>query len=113
MMKIKTLAAFVAAATFGLSAIQVHAQAEGESGLTLDDLDFGGESFDEDTLQMQMADAGKGDNKEFNVVTDEDITSLMKGDVYREQRKLFQGGFDRQEGGGGRLFFGGAHLGES
>ena len=54
-------------------------------GLSLEDLDF-----DEDTTQMEMDDAGEGDNKEFNVVTDEDISTLTEGDVYKNNGSFFK-----------------------
>ena len=54
-------------------------------GLTLEDLDFG-----EDTVQMQMDDAGEGDGKRFDVVTDEDISTLVEGDVYKNNGSFFK-----------------------
>jgi len=56
-----------------------------------DDPDF--ESLIEDTdevLKGEMAEAAPGDNKEFSVVTDDDISTLELGDVYKNNSTFFK-----------------------
>ncbi len=84
----KLLATWITAAAMAVTAPPSPAQEPEPDlgpGLSLDDLDFG-----EDTVQMQMDDAGEGDNKEFGVVTDEDISTLAEGDVYKNNGSFFK-----------------------
>ena len=82
---IKKLFAIAAATALSVFVPLAGAQEDTEPGLSLEDLDFG-----EDTTQMEMDDAGEGDNKQFNVVTDEDISTLSEGDVYKNSASFFE-----------------------
>ncbi len=59
--------------------------AQDDRDLILDGLEFG-----DDIAEMQMEDAGQGDEKRFEVVTDEDISTLAVDDIYKNNGSFFK-----------------------
>jgi len=58
----------------------------------------------DDVLQSDMANAPEGDNKLFTVVTDNDVSALSEGDIYKSNRSYFKVvGIDEQGAKGGEF----------
>jgi biopolymer transport protein ExbB len=77
--------------------------AAGEPKLELDNLL---ENDRESVIKTDMQEAGAGDNKIFSIKTDQDMTSLETGDIYRNDEKTFfkVSGFKSKDSSGGVFF---------